>query len=308
MKRFVIVPGLKYYFFNQIKDPSIYIEEEKFLKHSRSFWGLIQRLSKKLDLWFIYYLFIGDWKDKLLECDCCIVFDQAFSTALVKCIKIINPEIRVIVYLWNPTYKNISIINKFNKIKHLISIYSFDKKDCEKYGFYFSPMVYDFSLKCEEYSSIKYGVVFVGYLKNRANLLMQLYSKLRSLNITSFFYVLDDNKTNKANKNYPFDLHDSYLEYDKYKEIMIRSYAILDIVQANQVGLTIRTMEALCYNRKLITNNADIINYDFYRKNNVFVLGIDDIKGLRDFIYSPFEPIPWNTLEKYNFVNWVKAF
>lgn len=304
MKKFVIVPGLKYYFFKDIKDPNIYVEEEKFLSSTNFCKNYIQRFSKKINLWPIYLLFIIEWKKKLKECDSCIIFDQAFSVALVKAIKFLNPNIKIYIYLWNPTFKDTSITKKLNKVKNLISIYSFDKNDCKKYGFKFSPMIYNLDIKYKK-EEIIYDVIFVGYLKNRVQLLTELYNKLQEFSASTYFYVLDNIKTKDK---VPFELHDTYLEYDEYRKKMICSKAVLDIVQDGQIGLTIRTMETICYGKKLITNNLDIINYDFYNKNNIFVIGIDDINTLEQFIKLPFVPIPSEVLKKYNFVDWIKSF
>ena len=89
---------------------------------------------------------------------------------------------------------------------------------------------------------------------------------------------------------------------------MFSSKAVLDIVQDGQVGLTIRTMETICYRKKLITNNTDVINYDFYNPDNIFVIGKDDINDLNEFINRPFIDIPDEILIRYNFCDWVKSF
>ena len=304
MKRFVIVPGLDYYFFNQVSDPLIYVEEEKFLKKRNWLSVFIQRICKKLNIWRIYSLFIRDWEKKIQECDCCIVFDQAFSISLIKCINAFNPKIKIIVYLWNPVFKNLSFIKNLAKIKSYISIYSFDKNDCKKYGFIFSPMIYNFDVNISD-SDIEYDVVFVGYSKNRSSLLKELYLKLILMRKKLFFYVLDNVN---IKEKMPFELHNSYLDYNIYKEAMKKSRALLDIVQENQIGLTIRSMEAMCYKKKLITNNRDIISYDFYNRNNIFVIGIDDIDKLDDFLKLPYKPIDQEIIKEYNFIDWVKSF
>lgn len=67
MKRFVIVPGLDYYFFNKVSDPLIYVEEEKFLNKRDCLSAFIQRICKKFNIWRIYSLFIKDWKKNYLS-------------------------------------------------------------------------------------------------------------------------------------------------------------------------------------------------------------------------------------------------
>ena len=302
MKRLVIVPGMKYYFFNEIEDDELYLMEESFVSCSNKIKRNIQRVAKKIGIWQIYYLFMRDWKNKLKECDTCIIFDQAFSVALVNSILFIKPNIKIKVYIWNSILKDVSLIKKLNKVAEKIDVYSFDKNDCEKYGFTFSPMVYNFNVDCEE-KAIKYDVIFVGFLKNRGELLKNTYNYLKSINTNCFFYVLNDINTQE---DYPFDLYSSYMDYDKYREKMLSSKAVLDIAKEGQVGLTIRTMETLCYKKKIITNNLDIKNYDFYNSNNIFILGEDDIETLDDFLKKPYQAVAEEIIKKYNFVDWAK--
>ena len=192
MNKFVLVPGKKYYFFNNIVDDNIYIEEEPFVAQSNKILSILQRGIKKIGLWRSYSLFLMNWKSKLKECDECIIFDQAFSPAIVKIIKKFNPKIRIHVYLWNPVFKDISIIDKLDKVSSMINIYSFEKNDWQKYKFSFSPMIYDFNLYEENIYPYKYDVIFVGYLKNRVKMLTQLYNKFTKKGVKNYFYVLDN--------------------------------------------------------------------------------------------------------------------
>lgn len=99
-----------------------------------------------------------------------------------------------------------------------------------------------------------------------------------------------------------------FVEYDDYLQNLRESKAILEIVPENVVGLTIRTMEALFFNKKLITNNKDIKNYDFYNPNNIFIIGEDSEDKIKQFINSPFELIDRKIVEYYDFENWIKRF
>lgn len=305
MKKFVLVPGKKYYFFNDIHDDDIYIEEEPFVASKNKVISAFQRILKKIGLWRIYSLFLTDWKLKLKECDECIIFDQAFSASIVNIIKTFNPKVGIHIYLWNPTFKDVSILDKLKKVSNFAYIYSFDKNDCRKYGFTFSPMVYDFKAFKEEEMDFKYDVIFVGYLKSRVKMLTELYNHLCVVNARSFFYVLDNVNTTEI---VPFELKKEYLSYERYRKTMLSSKAVLDIVQDGQIGLTIRTMETICFEKKLITNNKDIVNYDFYDSNNIFVIGIDSLDELGAFINTPFKKISEEVIRKYNFVDWVKSF
>ena len=53
--------------------------------------------------------------------------------------------------------------------------------------------------------------------------------------------------------------------------IYSNSRCVLDSAQEGQMGLTIRVLEALGAKKKLITTNEDIVNYDFYNEENIYV-------------------------------------
>jgi hypothetical protein len=305
MKKFVVVPGKKYYFFNNIYDDDIYVEEEPFVAEKNKVICMFQRILKKFGLWRLYSFFLSNWKLKLKECDECIIFDQAFSPSIVKIIKKFNPKVNIHVYLWNPTFKDTSILEKLKKVSTFVHVYSFDKNDCRKYGFTFSPMIYDFNASKKNAIEFKYDVIFVGYVKNRVKMLTELYNQLKAASAKIYFYVLDNVNTTEP---VPYELKKEYLNYEEYRNLMLSSKAVLDIVQDGQIGLTIRTMETICFEKKLITNNKDIMNYNFYDSNNIFVIGVDSLDNLATFINTPFKKISEELIREYNFVDWVKSF
>lgn len=63
-------------------------------------------------------------------------------------------------------------------------------------------------------------------------------------------------------------------------------------------------MESIFFEKKLITTNEDIANYDFYRKENVFIIGKDDYKDLPKFLNTPYKKI----VDYYDYHNWIKRF
>ena len=67
-------------------------------------------------------------------------------------------------------------------------------------------------------------------------------------------------------------------------------------------------MEALFYHKKLITNCKSIVNYEFYRKGNVFILGEDSMDELFNFINTPYIDVDDEIIEQYNEKGWVQRF
>ena len=86
------------------------------------------------------------------------------------------------------------------------------------------------------------------------------------------------------------------------------SKAILDIVQENQTGITIRPLEALFFHKKLITNNKNIVSYKFYCQNNIFIIGKDDINTLKEFMELPWLEIDKEVSDFYTFPKWIERF
>ena len=67
---------------------------------------------------------------------------------------------------------------------------------------------------------------------------------------------------------------DKFKDYkDIIKEIK-KSNCIVEILQKNQTGSTLRYYEAICYNKKLLTNNINVMNLPFY--NEKYIRIFDD--------------------------------
>ena len=83
---------------------------------------------------------------------------------------------------------------------------------------------------------------------------------------------------------------------------------IFDYLQDDQTGLSLRPFESIFFNKKLITNNSNIKNYDFYRKENIFILNYDDISMLKSFVDSDYLELPKNIIDNYDFQSWSNRF
>lgn len=78
-------------------------------------------------------------------------------------------------------------------------------------------------------------------------------------------------------------------------------------MQEGQKGMTLRIVEAMFFNKKLITNNDDILCMDFYNSQNIYVLGYDT-RSIKGFILG--KPAQWSKkfIRKYSFENWLVNF
>ena len=66
-----------------------------------------------------------------------------------------------------------------------------------------------------------------------------------------------------------------------------------------------RTFEALGAKRKLITTNSHVMEYDFYRENNVLIVDRNNPIIPLSFIKAPYEELPIEIYNKYSLSSWL---
>lgn len=66
------------------------------------------------------------------------------------------------------------------------------------------------------------------------------------------------------------------LSSEEKVKIQEQSRCILDTPLPTQSGITMRVIEGLVLKKKIITTNYNIVNYDFYNKEDFFVFSEDN--------------------------------
>ena len=99
----------------------------------------------------------------------------------------------------------------------------------------------------------------------------------------------------------------SKLSQDQIQEKIENSEIILDVLRENQTGLSFRVFDALALDKKIITTNNTITQYDFYNPNNILVIDPKNIRIPKSFLNSKYEVIPENIYRKYTLNNWIKS-
>ena len=81
---------------------------------------------------------------------------------------------------------------------------------------------------------------------------------------------------------------------------------MIDFVNNIHSGLSFRIFESIFYQKKLITNNAEITNYDIYHEDNIFIWDGKniDFESLKSFLEKPYHILPSDIANKYSFKNW----
>ena len=96
------------------------------------------------------------------------------------------------------------------------------------------------------------------------------------------------------------------IEFDENINHINNADILVDVVNPIHNGLSFRTFEALYYEKKLITNNKTVKDYDFYHPNNILIWNGQNLSELADFLTRPFITVNTEIREKYSFNNWIK--
>lgn len=237
------------------------------------------------------------------ENDKIIVFDTYASSRLITWLSETQREKRIILWYWN------SLNNRALKssIPPRVETWSFSKSDCAEFGLKYNTQFFFDCLAQEAAECRRKGLserpkaFFLGRDKGRSGILVNLKKALEREGVEVKLEILK-----------PFAGRASFyweklLPYRKVIDYVKESDILLDYYIYPETGLSLRAMEALFFGKKLITNNLEILESDFYNPANIYVLD-RDARSLREFIDCPLEPVDPAIRDRYLLSNWLKRF
>lgn len=210
---------------------------------------------------------------------------------------------KIIAYQWDGMnrYQNI-----FNKIKFFDSFYCFDPND-ENENVKFLPNFYFDNLKFNKINNPKYDFIYIGYFTKERFYLLEKLAKYLSQKDYNFNFCLKSFNSKDyellENSEYITKL-DTVYSYNNLLDLHNNSRIILDLKVDIHDGLSFRFFEAVQLNKKLITTNSSVVNYDFYHPNNIFILADGNMNELIHFIELPYIHPSNKIKKKYSFSNW----
>lgn len=244
-------------------------------------------------------LWYGTWKQNFNDYDCIIVFDSLHSSKLLKFIYRKYGK-RIIFWHWNPIKKDRDIAI-LRETKDICEHWTFNPKDAQEYGMYLNNQFF-FHQNQENVSKEK-SAFFVGMDKGRYDMLVKISNNLKNIGINADFHIVSKDR-NDVRKY----VERTFMEYSEVISHIQKAKAVVEIVQTGQNGLTARALEAMFFETKLITNNREICNFDFYNDNNIFIVGEDNNDNLDAFFCTPFRPLEKKTLYQYDANGWLDNF
>ncbi|EGQ8123726.1 hypothetical protein I7100_000963 [Vibrio parahaemolyticus] len=212
---------------------------------------------------------------------------------------------RFILYQWD----SISRVPNARKIlSYFDDIHSFDREDCNVYGFKFRPLFFRDEVAIKKQDNKKYDLSFVGWCHDgRIDVVYSILKKYNWLNFKPYLYATPREWISLMLSGYKEHISCKRMKFDDYVTLSAQSKCVLDIPHRQQTGLTIRTIETIGLGVKLITTNKDIVNYDFYNPNNILVLDRESPCLQETFFEKEYMPVAMDIVEKYSLSGWVNA-
>ena len=181
-----------------------------------------------------------------------------------------------VAYFWNPcvSIENQKTCRQLQKtedrakaiveyIRNLgFTMATFDSSDAVKYNMYYYPQFYrSYPEQTEQTEKYDYDFYFCGRDKGRKTLIDFFQKRLSKFGKCKFIIIPESNP--------------DFMGYYDYIDEVKKAKVLCEIGQKGQTGLTIRALEALFFNKKMITTNEYVKRMDFYNPANILVLNQD---------------------------------
>lgn len=237
-----------------------------------------------------------------------VVKGEVITEDFIQGFKKSNPKAKCFLMLWD-SIKNYNYV--LDKVELFNRTFSFDKDDCEQYGFEFRPLFFNekYLTIAHDHDNLLYDISFIGTVhSDRLKILEEIKRKLGH-SYSYFYYLYIPSKLlfyiKKIFKKEFRVKPKSYFQFqglsgDKVLKKISQSRIVIDIEHPKQTGLTMRTIEMLGAGRKIITTNKSVKEYDFYCKENIFIIDRNNIKIDNDFLTCEFKKIDKGILDYYS--------
>ena len=230
---------------------------------------------------------------------------EAFTPYSIQTLRKAYPTTKVILYLWDVMHecKMKDVLEACDKCM------SFDPVDASENNIGFRPTFFvDDYLSVKEADDFLYDMEFICTLYHpRHKMVKELRRQFDQQGIRFYTYLYVPGLIRYIQESlfhfpfYPFkDISLTPISIPGTIDILNKTKCILDINPPYQTSLSTRAHEAMAARRKYITTNKHIKDYEYYNSNNVLVVDINNPIIPKEFLETPFEPVPEEILYKYS--------
>lgn len=245
-----------------------------------------------------------------------IVKGDMMSRRVLKMYKKKFPNAKLCLYLWDSLKNSRGIISKI----HLFDLVSsFDKTDAgNRYSINFLTLFAPSQVPPTLFQKNKttlYDVSFCGTIhSDRMRILSALEHQFKDCGLIYkhcyylpakfmyFFYSIFKSGFRNRSIN---DFFYKKLASTEVSDINSNSRAIIDIHHPKQNGLTMRLIEAVTNNIKVATTNDSVLNYDFYKPENIYIINRTKPCIPKSFFETDYVKVDKSILLKYSLNRWI---
>ena len=240
---------------------------------------------------------------------------EAMLPSLLNKLREQQSQAEFILYMWDSlqnkkrTHESLPFFNK---------IYSFDPTDAKILSrVKFRPLFFtdEYGELAENSLTPKYGLCFIGTVHSDRYLLVeQIKEQVKEFGLQSLFFMFFPSPVLFYYKK----IRDLKFYKAKFSEFNFRplsqrvtiqyireSAVILDVHHPAQTGLTMRTLEMLGANKKIITTNPFVRDYDFFHPQNILIIDRERPVIGRSFFDEKYLPIDPKIKDKYSLDGWL---
>lgn len=183
-------------------------------------------------------------------------------------------------------------------------IYSFDPDQCRALGIEHLEQFFPFDVKAAGVMAKTLGpdrqdgrrCFFLGRDKGRSGVIVTIADALRENGCELNFYIVQDKSTEKPSS---YHMRQAF-SYEESLRKTLGSDILVEVNQPGQTGFTLRVLEVLFFDKKLITTNALVKKAPFYDPARFFIWGVDPVEALPVFLSGVPAPVDTATLERHS--------
>lgn len=199
----------------------------------------------------------------------CILLFRMVKATYLTWLRLKYPKATFVFFLRDLYHTKMPTIGYYRN-ENLIDVWgSYDEEEVKKYHFdFYYPEIeskidfsdLDMTPTCD--------VFFAGAAKKRLPVLLEAYDYLTAHGIRCHFIIMDA-KGGEAEKREGIEYTHELIPYREMLIHSLRCKCMLEINQDGAIGMTSRFLEAVMYNKKLITNSLAVKDSPFYKQQYI---------------------------------------
>lgn len=198
----------------------------------------------------------------------------------------LNPENKIAIHyrdLMKSDAKHIDMLKEKSDI-----IYTYDRGEAEKYRItHYSSHIYSRIEETTQPETFEYDLYFIGYPKDRLDFIYKIHNIVIKQGLKCCFKLVGVAPEQQKPGN-GLIFFNNPIPYRQVIHDLQNTKCILEIVQSNSTGTTMRTLEAITYKRKLLTNRENIRESELYNPLQMSYLSTNSEIDI-EFLRSPID-------------------